>query len=386
MKFETYRFEDITINFDKMRVPLSTMERARRPGEYRYYGAQGVIDYIDDYICDGQYLLIAEDGENLKSKKLPIAYLVEGKFWVNNHAHIIKANDKCVLEYLYYLMNYIDLSGYITGSAQPKLSQKNMNSIEFKLPNIEVQKKIVSVLGRLDGKIKYNEQINENLLEQINALYDEFSTRSNWDIATINDIAEKIAMGPFGSNIKVSTFVDDGVPIISGNHLRGYFLEEPSFNYITEKHAERLKNSVVYPKDIIFTHAGNIGQVAMIPIGCNYQKYVLSQRQFYLRCNTEKVLPEYVTLFFHSVEGQHELLSYANQTGVPSLAQPATNLKKIKIPLPPIGEQLKWNETISSIIELYQVNVQETKRLTQLRDTILPKLMSGELDVSNVSI
>jgi len=223
-------------------------------------------------------------------------------------------------------------------------------------------------------------------LEQMNALYREFSTRSNWDAITINEIAEKVAMGPFGSNIKVATFVDEGVPVISGNHLRGYFLEEPSYNYITEEHAERLKNSVVYPKDIIFTHAGNIGQVAMIPDDCNYPKYVLSQRQFYLRCNTTKVIPEYVTFFFHSIEGQHELLSYANQTGVPSIAQPATNLKKIKLPLPPINEQLQWNKNISAMINLYETNTHEITRLSQLRDALLPKLMSGEIDVSTVTI
>ena len=116
-------------------------------------------------------------------------------------------------------------------------------------------------------------------------------------------------MGPFGSNIKVSTFVPEGVPIISGNHLRGYFLEEPEFNYITEEHAERLKNSIVYPHDLIFTHAGNIGQVAMIPDGCKYDRYVLSQRQFYLRCDATKVVPEFLLMFFHSASGQHELLS-----------------------------------------------------------------------------
>ncbi len=248
---------------------------------------------------------------------------------------------------------------------------------------------------------------------------------------SIGDIADKVAMGPFGSNIKVSTFVEYGVPIISGNHLRGYFLEEPSYNYITEEHANKLKNSVVYPKDIVFTHAGNIGQVAMIPNECEFPYYVLSQRQFYLRCNNELVIPEYVLLFFHSKKGQHELLSYANQTGVPSIAQPATNLKKIKLPVPPLNEQKDWlsvaapiikmyqnnyqetkrmpsiaqpatnlkkiklpvpplNEqkdwlsVAAPIIKMYQNNYQETKRMATLRDTLLPKLISGELDVSNI--
>ncbi len=193
-------------------------------------------------------------------------------------------------------------------------------------------------------------------------------------------------MGPFGSNIKVSTFVPFGVPIISGNHLRGYFLEEPSFNYITEEHADRLKNSVVYSGDVVFTHAGNIGQVAMIPDSCDYPKYVLSQRQFYLRCNLDKVVPEYVTLFFHSKEGQHELLSYANQTGVPSIAQPASNLKKIALPVPPIEIQRKWLDLVKPMIASYQQHSLENRSLSNLRDALLPKLMTGDLDVSAIEI
>lgn len=89
MQTNHYKFSEIAINFDKKRIPLSTMEREKRKGEYRYYGAQGIIDYIDDYIFDGKYLLIAEDGENLKSNKQNIAQIVNGKFWVNNHAHIM---------------------------------------------------------------------------------------------------------------------------------------------------------------------------------------------------------------------------------------------------------------------------------------------------------
>lgn len=222
------------------------------------------------------------------------------------------------------------------------------------------------------------------MLQQLDTLFYELYNRCNWPILKINDIAEKIAMGPFGSNIKISTFVSTGVPIISGNHLRGYFLEEPSFNYITEEHAQRLKNSQVFPKDIIFTHAGNIGQVAMIPSDCHYSKYVLSQRQFYLRCNTQKILPEYVNLFFHSKQGQHELLSYANQTGVPSIAQPATNLKKIQLKVPPITVQNQWNQIVMPLINLYQKNSYQNERLSMIRDTLLPKLISGKLNISNL--
>jgi len=300
--------------------------------------------------------------------------------------------NKAIPEFIYYLLIQNNTTEQLQAIAEqsvstyPSIKPSDIENLEFKLPNLIIQSKIVSILDTIDSKIRQNEKINNNLLEQLNQLFIEFSTRCEWNYLSIGEIAEKVAMGPFGSNIKVSTFVESGVPIISGNHLRGYFLEEPSYNYITEAHADKLKNSIVYPKDIVFTHAGNIGQVAMISDGCEYPYYVLSQRQFYLRCNTMMVAPEYVLLFFHSKQGQHELLSYANQTGVPSIAQPASNLKKICLPIPPISEQKKWLLVVEPIIAMYQNNYQETKRLSILRDTLLPKLMSGDLDVSNIDI
>lgn len=292
-------------------------------------------------------------------------------------------------DFLFYMMKYYipHLLKKESGTVFGSVNRNDINGLEVNIPeDAQVQKKIARYLEMIDDKIELNNAINNNLLQQLDTLYDEFSHRKNWSTVIINDIAEKVAMGPFGSNIKVSTFVSEGVPIISGNHLRGYFLEEPSFNYITEEHAQRLKNSLVYPKDIVFTHAGNIGQVAMIPDDCRYPMYVLSQRQFYLRCDTEKAIPEYVVLFFHSKQGQHELLSYANQTGVPSIAQPATNLKKIPLKLPPIDEQRQWLQVVSPIIKLYQSNVYENEHLSSMRDSLLPKLMSGKLDVSDIDL
>lgn len=158
-----YKFSEITINYDNKRVPLSAKQRENHKGQYPYYGAQGIIDYIDDYLFDGKYLLIAEDGENLKSKKQKVAQLAKGKYWVNNHAHIVQTNEKCLLEYLYYFFNATDISGYITGSAQPKLNQANLNAIEFEIPSISSQKKALAVLLALDKKIELNQQINDNL-------------------------------------------------------------------------------------------------------------------------------------------------------------------------------------------------------------------------------
>ena len=295
-------------------------------------------------------------------------------------------------DFLYYLLTQPTLVETLhaiaeqSTSAYPSIKPSDIEDLEIEVPDLATQKRIADILGSLDGKIAQNAAINENLLQQAIALYEHLIQNAEWPTATILDVAEKVAMGPFGSNIKVSTFVPEGVPIISGNHLRGHFLEEPEFNYITEEHAERLKNSIVYPHDLVFTHAGNIGQVAMIPDECKYDRYVLSQRQFYLRCDETKVVPEFLLMFFHSASGQHELLSYANQTGVPSIAQPASNLKKIPFKCPPMQEQLMWREQVHPLLGRYLNNRLENERLSSLRDALLPQLMSGELDVSDIDL
>lgn len=161
----------------------------------------------------------------------------------------------------------------------------------------------------------------------------------NWPLVRVEEFADKVAMGPFGSNIKVETFVDSGVPVISGAHLRGARVEDGSFNFVTPEHAERLKNSNVLRGDVVFTHAGNIGQVAYVPESSRYERYVISQRQFYLRCDRSKADPAFITYFFHSPEGQHKLLVNASQVGVPSISRPSSNLKEIEVALPPLAEQ-----------------------------------------------
>ena len=121
--WEPVLFEDLVEFHDRYRIPLSKTERDGRPGAFPYYGAQGIIDWIDGYIFDGRYLLIAEDGENLKSRKQPVAYMAEGQFWVNNHAHVVKAVEGVADDdFLRIYVEFHPLNGLITGAAQPKLS------------------------------------------------------------------------------------------------------------------------------------------------------------------------------------------------------------------------------------------------------------------------
>lgn len=143
------RFSAITINRDSERKPISSSQRTDVAKIYDYYGASGKIDKIDKYIFDERLLLIGEDGANLVTRSKPIAFFAEGQYWVNNHAHCIDATDKFILEYLCFYINAISLEKYVTGSAQPKMTQDNMNSILIPLPPYSEQKRMSQRLNEV---------------------------------------------------------------------------------------------------------------------------------------------------------------------------------------------------------------------------------------------
>ena len=186
-------------------------------------------------------------------------------------------------------------------------------------------------------------------------------------ISTIEEIAEKVAMGPFGSSIKVETFVSEGIPIISGQHLNGAKVDDsPGFNFISVEHARRLANANVTRGDIVFTHAGNIGQVAYIPEDSSFDRYVISQRQFYMRCDRKRVIPEYLVWYFKSPEGQHQLLANTSQVGVPSIAQPVTYLRTLAISLPPLSEQRAIAHILGTLDDKIELNRRMNETLEEI--------------------
>ena len=160
---------ELTENFDGRRVPVKESER--RPGPYPYYGASGVVDHVDGYLFDGEFLLIGEDGENLRTRQTPIAFLATGKFWVNNHAHIVRGNDRAHTRYLCYALSQTEIAGYLTGSTMPKLTQANLNRLPIVAPPLPEQRAIASVLGALDDKIDLNRRMCQTLEEMARALF-----------------------------------------------------------------------------------------------------------------------------------------------------------------------------------------------------------------------
>ena len=147
--WEWVRFGEATVNRDGERIPVSKEDRNTLEKIYDYYGASGVIDKIDNYLFDKPLLLIGEDGANLINRSTPIAFIAKGKYWVNNHAHVLDGISLDFLRYLELYINATDLTPYVTGTAQPKMNQTKMNSIPTALPPLTEQKRIVAKVDQL---------------------------------------------------------------------------------------------------------------------------------------------------------------------------------------------------------------------------------------------
>lgn len=381
MELIEYRFDEVVINFDKKRVPLSGAQREKRQGKYRYYGAQGVIDHVDDFIFDGTYLLIAEDGENLKSKKQNIAQVVEGQFWVNNHAHIVQGNEFCDTRYLCYLLNSTDLSGYVTGSAQPKLSQANLNAVTLFLPPISIQKKIVEYLYMFDKKIAVNQQINDNLEQQAQAIYHErFETvspndlPSDWRIVTLGEVA----------TISNKSFNPLKEPEILLEHYSIPAFDEARFPVF------ELSTSIKSNKFIIDASCFMISKLNPTTKRV-WKPYCLTGNAV---CSTEfivyKAKDQSITDFLYSVidSGSFSDFMCSHVTGSTGSRQRTTpsDTLSYELILPSEDELAEFQSLVSPMYAQMRINAIENDKLKRLRDSLLPKLMSGEIDVSAVQL
>ena len=171
----------------------------------------------------------------------------------------------------------------------------------------------------------------------------------------IAELISEISMGPFGSNIKVECFVDDGIPVLNGSNLEGFVLKEESFRYVTEEKADSLGKANAHRGDVVITHRGTLGQIVFIPQDSMHDRYVISQSQFRVRCN-ERILPEYLVYYFHTRIGQHKLLSNASQVGVPALARASTTFQTIEIEVPDVEIQRKIVGVLETLRRKIEIN------------------------------
>ena len=187
-------------------------------------------------------------------------------------------------------------------------------------------------------------------------------------------------MGPFGSDIKTDNFVDTGVPVIRGGNLTHGFVDD-NFVFVSEAKADELRNANAFPGDIVITHRGTLGQVGMIPLTSRHRRYVVSQSQMLLSVNPELASPRYLFDYLRSPTGQHALLANTSQTGVPAISRPTTSLKAIRLLLPPIAILHAYERAAQAFVAREVAAATESRTLSAVRDTLLPELLSGRLNL-----
>lgn len=360
-EWKTYKLRDVVNILDYKRIPLSSRQREQRRGKYPYYGAQGIIDYIDDYIFDGTYLLVAEDGENLRSKKQHIAQLVSGKYWVNNHAHILESNGLCDIRYICYLLNVFDISGYITGSAQPKLNQANLLAIEISLPPLAEQKRIADILSAIDDKIELNRRINANLEQQAQALYKSWfvdNKKDDWEEKRLDDI--------------ISIYDSQRKP------LSGQQREKMEKIYPYYGAASLMDYVDNYLFDGIYLLLGEDGTVSDSE-GFPMLQYVWGKFWVNNHAHILQGKNGFTTESLYILLKQTNVSSIVTGAVQPKISQ--ANLKSVPITMPPINLLNQYNNIIKPIFNQIRINHNQIQQLSTLRDTLLPKLMSGEIKV-----
>jgi len=382
--------------FDHQRIPLSGTVRQGRQGPYPYYGASGIIDHIDDYIFDGRYLLVAEDGENLRSRKTPIAFFADGKFWVNNHAHIIRAKDGEADDYfLKAWLDNADISGYITGAAQPKLSQENLKRIKLCIPKIGTQRKIAAILSAYDDLIENNTRRIKILEEMAQMIYREWFVNfrfpghenvkmveselgmipEGWVVKKFGDVVELVREGINPSkfadetfaHLSIPAFDEDAMPVLErGETIKSGKYLVPSDCILLSKINPRIPR-IWLPFLDDFVHA--IASTEFLPL---VSRPPLSRFFVFALISTPEFLGEFA--------GRALGTSTSHQRVKP---EDFLNMQVI-VPSEPLARN--YADSAEPLFTLvHKLRVKNTN-LRRTRDLLLPRLISGEIDVGNFDI
>jgi type I restriction enzyme S subunit len=367
---------ELTENFDGIRVPVKGADR--HTGPYPYYGASGIVDYIDNYLFDGEYLLIAEDGENLRTRNTPIAFLARGKFWVNNHAHIVRGNDEADTCFLMYALSATDISGYLTGSTMPKLTQGNMNRIPIIVPPLPEQRAIAHILGTLDDKIELNRRMNETLEAMARAIF------KSWFVdATENRIPKGWKVAPIGDCVSVfggstpstddPAFWDGEIHFTTPKDLAS--LTAPVLleteRRITKAGLARISSGLLPRGTVLLSSRAPIGYLAIseIPVAVN---------QGFIAMVCDRILPNHYVLHWAR---QNMDVIVGNANGTTFLEISKRNFRPIPVIVPPPDVLEAFVGRIEPLYTRIVSNLRESRTLTAIRDALLPKLLSGEIRV-----
>ena len=386
----TITLNDAVDLFDSQRVPLNSRQRLARQGKFPYYGAQGVIDHIDDYIFDGRYILVAEDGENLNSKKLPLALFAKGKFWVNNHAHILRGKPEIVDDtFLLACLNNADIRPFVTGAAQPKLSQGNLRLVEIPRPPLHTQQRIAGILSAYDELIENSQRRIKILEAMARGLYREWFVHfrfpghenhprvpsalgeipQGWEVKKLGEIAEEMRRNvPKG-------ILKDASPYVGLEHIPRRSLALDAWETATELGSNKLefrKGEVLFGKIRPYFH-----KVSVAPFDglCSADTIVIRAR-----------LPEHYACVVACVSSDDfvaEASATANGAKMPRANWEVLKKHLVAIPTGQVAE--RFTAVIADVIAQQQTLIFQIQNLRRTRDLLLPRLLSGQIEVEELS-
>ena len=399
---------ELTENFDGRRVPVKGNER--KPGPYPYYGASGIVDRVDGYLFDGEYLLIGEDGENLRTRQTPIAFIAKGKFWVNNHAHIVRGNHRADTRFLSYVLSQTDIGGYLTGSTMPKLTQGNLNRVPVIAPPLAEQKAIAAVLGALDDKIELNRRMNAALEAMARALFQSWfvdfdPVRAKVDgrqpvgldkatTALFPESFQESSIGPVPKGWKVEP-VGEVVACVGGgtpSTAEPRFWEGGTHHWTTPKDFSSLQAPILIDTNRKITDAG-VAKISsgLLPAGTlllssrapvGYlaiaaMPVAINQGFIAMKCN-ERASNYFMLNWCQTTMAEIE----SRATGTTFAEISKQNFRPILVVLPPKELMASYTEKVMPFYGEIVANLHQSRTLATLRNTLLPKLLSGELSVA----
>lgn len=372
--WEVKKLGDISIFFDGKRKPIKESDRNKIKGKYPYYGASGIIDYVNDFIFEGEYILLGEDGANIITRSSPLAFLVQGKFWVNNHAHVLKA--KGSNRFLSESLECIKYDKYNTGTAQPKLNANVCKSIILSIPTLPEQQKIASFLTAVDQKIELLNRKKEKLQQykkgvmqqifsqQIRFKQDNGKDFPDWEEKKLGEITEY-----YDGTHQTPKYVKSGIPFYSVEHVTANQFSKTK--YISEEIFEKENRRVKLEKgDLLMTRIGDVGTVRLIDWDVKASFYV----SLVLIKQNNTFDSSYLNQFIKSNYFQRELWKRIIHVAFPK----KINLGEIgncHVVLPIIQEQQKIANFLSAIDKKIESVNQQLEKAQQFKKGLLQQML-----------
>ena len=418
---------EVLNNTNNLRKPVSSKEREKIKGDYPYYGATGKIDALNSYTHDGEYILMGEDGANLLSRVKDQAFVVKGKFWVNNHAHSLKASCGMPSNFFAYYLNQVDLRPFITGSAQPKLTRQNLDSIPMVVVPLAEQQEIVRQLdvmlaqveqikARLDaipailkkfrqsvladavsGKLTEEWREQEKIKPQIKELQDLkdslikskeikkdlevigaetlFEIPENWGNLALQSFASKITDGEHSTPKRESA----GHYLLSARNVRDGYIDVSNVDYVGIEEFSKLRKRCDPNKgDVLISCSGSVGRIALVD---KDDEYVMVRSAALVKTLDSFIDNKFLMYVLQSPYLQKQIDEKSKSTAQSNLF--LGQIKELSIPYPSLKEQKEIVQQVESLFKnasLIETAVQSAqKRVNLLTQSILAKAFSGEL-------